>query len=297
MDTPKTLTVAKPDKLIRIGGQHGSGATHAAPGAMTKMKNFGFALASLVLVLSLWQLTAMVVAAWRSVPFPTPWTTALRLLGALGGDILVDHTLYRHVIDSLGRWILAFLAASTSGVAFGLAAGWWRAAEKITMPIVHILQLVPGLAWIPVAILIFGVGEKATFFMIALTVFAPVVINVVSGVKRVDVNYLRAARMLGAGRKVLFLRVLLPGALPHILSGLRVGLGNGWRVLVAAEMIVGTGTGLGYAIVQARWTLDYAAAFVCIIVICLVGLATERLVFSPLEKKTVERWGLPHGEH
>jgi ABC-type nitrate/sulfonate/bicarbonate transport system permease component len=264
---------------------------------MTKMKNFGFALASLVLVLSLWQLTAMVVAAWRSVAFPTPWTTALRLLGALGGDILVDHTLYRHVIDSLGRWILAFLAASTSGVVFGLAAGWWRAAEKITMPIVHILQLVPGLAWIPVAILIFGVGEKATFFMIALTVFAPVVINVVSGVKSVDVNYLRAARMLGAGRKVLFLRVLLPGALPHILSGLRVGLGNGWRVLVAAEMIVGTGTGLGYAIVQARWTLDYAAAFVCIIVICLVGLATERLVFSPLEKKTVERWGLPHGEH
>jgi ABC-type nitrate/sulfonate/bicarbonate transport system permease component len=98
--------------------------------------------------------------------------------------------------------------------------------------------------------------------------------------------------MLGAGRKTLFLRVLLPGSLPQILSGLRIGLGNGWRVLVAAEMIVGTGTGLGYAIIQARWTLDYASAFVCIIVICLVGLATERLIFSPLEKKTVERWGL-----
>jgi ABC-type nitrate/sulfonate/bicarbonate transport system permease component len=275
----------------------GSGETNTAAEVRAKMKNFGFGLTSFVLVLAVWQLTAVVVAAWRNVPFPTPLTTAARLLGALGGDILVDHTLYRHVVDSLGRWMLAFLAAAASGVAFGLAAGWWRAAEKITMPIVHILQLVPGLAWIPVAILLFGVGEKATFFMIALTVFAPVVINVVSGVKRVDVNYVRAAKMLGAGRKALFLRVLLPGALPHILSGLRVGLGNGWRVLVAAEMIVGTGTGLGYAIVQARWTLDYAAAFVCIIVICLVGLSTERLVFSPLEKKTVERWGLPHGEH
>jgi ABC-type nitrate/sulfonate/bicarbonate transport system permease component len=269
---------------------------NVAAAARRKMRNLSFSLASFALVLAVWVLTAVVIAAWRRVPFPTPWLTASRLLGALGGDILMDHTLYRHTMDSLARWILAFLAASTSGVAFGLAGGWWRVVEKTIMPIVHILQLVPGLAWIPVAILLFGVGEKATFFMIAITAFAPVAINVVSGVKRVDVMYVRAARMLGAGRKVLFLRVLLPGALPHILSGLRIGLGNGWRVLVAAEMIVGTGTGLGYAIIQARWTLDYASAFVCIIVICLVGLGVERLVFSPLERKTVERWGLRHGE-
>lgn len=259
-------------------------------------KSAAYALGAFVLVIAVWQATAMAVTAWRHVPFPTPWVTSLRLIGALGGEIMVDHTLLRHAGDSLGRWIAAFGMASVAGVAFGLAAGWWRPLEQLTMPAVHILQLVPGLAWIPVAILIFGVGEKATFFMIALTVFAPAVINVVSGVKRVDVALLRAARMLGAGPSALFLRVLIPGALPQILSGLRVGLGNGWRVLVAAEMIVGTGTGLGYAIVQARWTLDYAAAFVCIIVICLVGLATEHLVFRPLEKLTVERWGLARGE-
>jgi len=266
----------------------------AAPSARGRYSAYG--LGSFLIVLAVWEVTALAVTAWRQVPFPTPWATGLRLVGALGGDILIDHSLYRHTVDSLMRWILAFLTAASSGVAFGLAAGWFRTLEQLAMPIVHILQLVPGLAWIPVAILLFGVGEQATFFMIALTAFAPVVINVVSGVKRVDTMIVRAAEMLGAGPRALFLRVLLPAALPQILSGLRVGLGNGWRVLVAAEMIVGTGTGLGYAIVQARWTLDYAAAFVCILLICLVGLATERLVFSPLEKITVERWGLERGE-
>ena len=160
------------------------------------------------------------------------------------------------------------------------------------MPTVQILQLIPGLAWIPVAILIFGIGDRATLFMIAVTACAPVAINVAGGVKRVDEMYIRAARMLGLNNRMLFLNVLVPGALPHILSGLRIGLGNSWRVLVAAEMIVGSGTGLGYAIIQSRWTLDYAGAFVCIAIICCIGLIVERLVFIPLEKCTIELWGL-----
>ena len=98
---------------------------------------------------------------------------------------------------------------------------------------------------------------------------------------------------MGARGSTLLLGVLLPGTLPHALTGLRVGLGNGWRVLVAAEMIVGAGTGLGYSIIQARWTLDYASAFGCIVIICVIGLVVEQLVFGPLEARTVERWGLP----
>jgi ABC-type nitrate/sulfonate/bicarbonate transport system permease component len=98
--------------------------------------------------------------------------------------------------------------------------------------------------------------------------------------------------MMGADGRALFARVLLPGSLPHLLSGLRVGFANGWRVLVAGEMIVGTGTGLGYSIIQSRWTLDYAGAFVCIAIICVVGLIVERGVLLPLERRTVERWGL-----
>jgi ABC-type nitrate/sulfonate/bicarbonate transport system permease component len=86
--------------------------------------------------------------------------------------------------------------------------------------------------------------------------------------------------------------VLLPGALPQIISGLRVGLGNSWRVVVAAEMVVGTGSGLGYAIVQSRWSLDFTSAFVCIIVIAMIGLVVEQAVLKPLERRTIRRWGI-----
>lgn len=232
------------------------------------------------------------VTVIRGVPFPDPLSTLDQLAALLGGQQLSAHSLYRHIFDSLIRWMIGFAIAAVVGVVYGLAAGWYRLLEGATLGIVYVLQLIPGLAWIPVAILIFGIGESATVFMIVMTALPPVAISVCTGVKRLDANYFRAAQMMGADRKTLFLRVLLPGALPSIISGLRIGLGNGWRVLVAAEMIVGTGTGLGYSIIQSRWTLDYRSAFACVCVICLIGLIVERMVFKPLEKRTVDRWAL-----
>ena len=99
--------------------------------------------------------------------------------------------------------------------------------------------------------------------------------------------------MLGAGPSTLFFQVLIPAALPSILCGLRIGLGTGWRVLVAAEMVVGTGTGLGYSIIQARWNLDYASSFACIIVVCALGLTFEHIMLKYLENRTLRHWALP----
>lgn len=251
-----------------------------------------YALASLLLLLLIWFLVAWCVSWSRGVVFPTPVDTFAKLLGLLSGKTFLGHSIYQHVANSLGRWISGFLVAVVAGLLTGMAIGRWSSVERLLMPLVHVLQLIPGLAWIPVAILIFGIGSGATHFMITITAFAPIVINVAGGVKRVDEMYIRAARMLGLGNRMLFLNVLLPGALPHILSGLRIGLGNSWRVLVAAEMIVGSGTGLGYAIIQSRWTLDYAGAFVCIAIICVIGLIIDHLLFIPLERRTIELWGL-----
>jgi len=248
---------------------------------------------STAVLVGLWYAIAMVVSHVRGVAFPTPWTTLRSLVELLGGKLLCEHSVYRHIAASLARWAMGFAVAAGGGIAYGVLAGWLHTFERATVPVVHLLQLVPGLAWIPVALLLFGVGEGATVFMIAVTAFPPVAINVLGGVKRVDATYIRAARMLGAQGHILVARVLIPGSLPHILSGLRIGLGNGWRVLVAAEMIVGTGTGLGYSIIQARWTLDYASAFACVGVICVIGLFAERFVFASLERRTVERWDLP----
>lgn len=250
------------------------------------------AIAALVIPLALWWGLSAFVMHLRHVAFPTPYETILRLMELVRGRLLNDATVYRHVADSLQRWALGFALAVGAGVSSGLLLGWSRLLERLSMPTVTVLQLVPGLAWIPVAILLFGIGERATVFMIAVTALAPIVINTTAGVKGVDELFIRAARMMGADDRTLFARVLLPGSLPHLLSGLRVGFANGWRVLVAGEMIVGTGTGLGYSIIQSRWTLDYAGAFVCIAIICAIGLLVERGILLPLERRTVERWGL-----
>lgn len=245
-----------------------------------------------LLALAAWTAIAWGVEAARGIAFPTPWDTAVRLVSLLAGADLSQQSVYRHVADSLIRWIVAFGIAAVSGVTIGLAAGWWREIGELIAPLLHVLQLIPGLAWIPVALLVFGVGEKATLSMIAVTAFTPIAIAVMDGVRRVDTTFVRAARMLGAGKGSLLLHVLLPGSFPSLLTGLRVGLGNGWRALVAAEMVVGTGTGLGYSIIEARWTLDYTSAFACIAIICGIGLAVERLIFKPLESRTIERWQL-----
>ena len=266
----------------------------AAVPTEARWKRGAYAAAPVVLVYLAWEITARLVFQLKGVPFPTPEEAVGQLGRLLVGKRLLDHSLYTRVGTSLLRWGMGFGMAAVSGVAFGLALGWWRGLDRVARPVVHVLQLVPGLAWIPIALLLFGVGERATIFMIFVTALAPVVINVVAGVRSVDPGYVRAARMMDATQRSLFFRVLLPATVPHLLSGLRAGLANGWRVLVAAEMIVGTGTGLGYSILQARWTLDYPSAFACIIVIVGLGLAVERLVFTPLERTTAERWGVVH---
>lgn len=252
--------------------------------------------AALLFGIGLWQGLAWVVISARGVPFPTPAECAVTLLELLGGSLFLEHSIYHHTGVSFVRWVEGFGIGLGGGVVYALVAGGSSSIRKITMPTIEVLQVIPGLAWIPVAILIFGLNHKATVAMIALTAFPAVAIAGVMGVCSVDVRYVRAGRMCGAGPLALFFTVFLPGAMPHFLSGLRIALGAAWRVLVAAEMIVGSGDGLGYAIIQSRWTMDYVSAFVCIGIIAVLGMALERLLLTPLERCTVRRWGLNH-EH
>jgi len=247
------------------------------------------------LLLGTWSLIAMGVSHFRGAPFPGPVATATRLGRMLAGEELLGYTIYAHLGATLARWVTGFLMGATGGVLLATLIGWSKLAERALMPLVFVLQLIPGLAWIPIAILLLGLGNSATVFMITVTALAPVAINMVAGIKGASEQHLRVAAMAGARRQDTFLCVLLPGAIPHLTSGLRVGLGNSWRVVVAAEMIVGTGSGLGYSIIQSRWTLDYTSAFVCIGVICLIGLLIEYVGFARLEAATVRRWGMQRG--
>jgi NitT/TauT family transport system permease protein/taurine transport system permease protein len=244
------------------------------------------------LILAIWQSIAIVVTVSRGVAFPTPWQTLLRLCDLFGGLPLGGHCFSTHIAQSLKRWAIGIGIAATGGFAYALLAARSPLCEAATSLIPRLFLLVPGLAWIPVAILLFGIGETATIFMIAAAAFAPIAVNVLAGIKGVDVSLIRAAGMLGVGRQGLFFLVLVPAALPFCLSGLRIGLGTGWRVLVAAEMIVGTGAGLGYSIIQARWNLDYLSSFACLAVICGIGFFVESVLLGTLERRTIKRWTL-----
>ncbi len=256
------------------------------------MRKAGEVCIPVFLVLLVWTAIALSVQALRGVAMPTPWQTTARMITLLEGSPIAGHSLYCHIRESMLRWLAGFSIAAASGLVFGLLAGSLPRFSQATAGIPQLLLMIPGLAWIPVAILLFGIGEAATIFMIAMASFAPLAVNVRDGLQGVDGALLRAARMMGASRCTLFFQVLLPAALPACITGLRISLGTGWRVLVAAEMVVGTGTGLGYAIIEARWSLDYTAAFVCIALICLIGITVERLILYGLEQKTIARWHL-----
>lgn len=261
----------------------------------TSTDTFKQGIIGICVILVIWQSIAITVTVLRGVPFPTPWQTLLRLRDLFWGANLASHSFYVHIASSLERWAAGVGIATVCGFAYGLLAARWPLCEAATRLIPRLFLLVPGLAWIPVAILLFGIGETATTFMIAAAAFAPIAVNVLAGIKGVDISLVRAAQMLGAGRQGVFFRVLVPAALPFCISGLRIGLGTGWRVLVAAEMIVGTGTGLGYSIIQARWNLDYLSSFACIAVICGIGFLVEGVLLGRLEQKTIARWSLSVG--
>lgn len=249
-------------------------------------------LAGVAITVLAWQAVSMLVYEMKGIVYPSPLDTVMRLGDLMAGARLYDHTIAEHMFSSLARWGIGYLLAAASGIVMGMLMGSSAAINGIGMTPMTVLQLIPGLAWIPIALLLFGLGETATIFMIYMTVLPAVAISTASGIREAPPVYRRAASILGTSRTGMFFRVLLPAGSLQMLNGLRIGLANGWRVLIAAEMIVGVGLGLGYVLVQSRWTLDFEAAFVSILVICGIGLFIEKILFSVAERRLRDRLGL-----
>lgn len=244
--------------------------------------------------LGLWQIVAVIVSHTRGVPFPNPLDCAQSLFNMLHGSSFLDYTIYQHVLASCSRWFYGFATAFIAAFVYAFLAHRHPLFKKISLPTVEVLQLVPGLAWAPVVILLFGLGSTATWAIITLTTFPVITRAALAGFASARPEHLRMASSLGHGFWGLWRYIYLPASLPQLLSGTRIALGVSWRVLVAAEMVIGGGEGLGLAIIQSRWTMDYASAFACISVIAALGLAIERFALLPLEKRTIARWGMEH---
>jgi NitT/TauT family transport system permease protein/taurine transport system permease protein len=243
-----------------------------------------FLLPFAVLV-ALW---AVLVPAFNVNPrlFPT-----LGSVVAAGLESIRDGTLPAHIGASLLRVFVGTVLALAAAIPLGVLMGVSPVVSTFLTPLFRFFSVLAGIAWIPIASLWFGYGFGAITFVIFNAVFFIVTYNTLLGVSTIPREVRNAAASLGAGRTAMLTEVLLPGALPNIVTGIRTGLGFAWRGLIAAEMIA-TNVGLGYMLFVARDFYRTEVIVLGMIVIGVLWLLLDRLLLAPLERRTIERWGM-----
>jgi taurine transport system permease protein len=236
-------------------------------------------------LLLIWQLVS-VAGFFPSLILPSPAAVYDAGIRQWNSGILVGD-----IIASISRLFLGFVIGASLGMALGILLALNRALFNYADPVVSFFQSIGGIAWVPIAVLWFGFGWGSILFVIANTVFFIVLLNTLSGIETVPQNLVNSVRTLGGNRRTIIFEVLIPGALPSIMNGMRVGMGLGWRALIAAEMIAAT-NGLGFRIFDAAayWKSDQI--LLGLIVIGTLWAITDNLVLRNLERKTVERWGM-----
>jgi taurine transport system permease protein len=239
--------------------------------------------ASVLVLLGAWQLVT--AAGWIAPLFLPPPSAVLGKLVKLAGEGFMDATLWQHAAASLGRVGLALVLALATAIPLGVWMGLSPLARGIFDPLIEFYRPVPPLAYLPLIVIWFGIGEFSKVLLIALAIFAPVVIATAGGVRTTDISRLRAAQSFGATRAQLLRHVVLPSAAPEILTGIRVGLGVGWSTLVAAELVAAT-RGLGFMVQSAAQFLSTDIVVLGILVIALIAFALE-LGLRALQRRLV----------
>jgi ABC-type nitrate/sulfonate/bicarbonate transport system permease component len=228
-----------------------------------------------LLLILIWQgLSSIQVIPSYKLPSPVEILLGFKdllILGVPPGNLLHNHMLY-----SLYRVALGYAIAALLAIPLGLLMGWSAGLLRMIRPLFELVRPIPPLAWIPIAILWFGIGIKSAAFIIFLGAFFPILLNTISGVLSIHPILIEAARTLHAREKDIFLKVLLPGAVPSIFVGMRIGIGIGWMTLVAAEFTgVKEGYGLGYMIMTARDIQRPDEILAGMLVIGVIGLLID----------------------
>lgn len=238
----------------------GSNLSHMLSGWLTKLKH----LILIPIIFLLWE--AGVRLHWIDGNIlPAPSATIHALI-----DLAEAGYLWRDIEASVLRVVIGFGFAAIAAVSLGLALGIWRSAAAYILPVIELLRPISVLAWIPLAILWFGLGDHSAWFIIFLGSFFPIFTNTYLGARSVAPIHLQVAQCFGAGKWLFLRRVMLPSALPYIVTGLRIGLGVGWTCVIAAELIAAT-SGLGYMIQLARTMIETEKVMAGMIVIGIIG--------------------------
>jgi len=239
-----------------------------------------------VVVGAIWE-----IVAWAGV-FPHRLFPPLEEVATSFVQLTLSGILPHHALETVLRLLAGFALAGVIGVTIGVLMGRSRRAEDFLLPLVSIGAPIPGLAYAPLFLLWFGLGNVSSILLVGFVSAFPIIFNSWTGVKAVKEIWVRSAQAMGASDRRLFRHVILPGALPYILTGLRLGLAQAWRILVAVEMLAAVPWGLGWLIFGARKFLNTDIMLAGIVVIAIIGLALEKLVFQKIENYTVVRWGM-----
>ncbi len=247
----------------------------------TDVKRWIWALVGIGLFLLLWTMASLRIG--NPVLLPQPQSV---LFGFI--ELVREGSLLGDVLASLRRVIGGFAIASAIAVPLALLMAFFRPLNLLLSPIVSFLRPIPPIAWIPMAILWFGIGDPPSYFITALAAFFPIFINSFAGGNAVRPEHVHAARSLGAGPRALFARVFLPSAMPMISTGLRIGLGQSWMAVVTAELIAAQ-SGLGYMIQANRLSLETSLVLVGMCTIGLLG-ALMSVALEALERHVLIPW-------
>ena len=251
-----------------------------------KTKNIALIVFPFFVLLAVWQAVSL-LQLFPDYLFPSPISVLKDFMAkAVGTNVL-----FLHVKDSLIRLFSGYLIGIAAGIAIGMAIGLNKKISGFLKPLLDFAHAIPGISWLPLAILWLGIGFKTIVFMVFLVVFFPVFYGTLTGINTMPRKFLNVAMMCGATKLQIISNIVLPGALPSIINGIRVGAAYGWRGLIAVEMIIAS-TGIGWLIIDARAWLNTQTVILGAIIIGLIWICLDRFLLKTLEARTVEKWGM-----
>ncbi|MFN3656021.1 MAG: ABC transporter permease [Pseudolabrys sp.] len=250
------------------------------------VRSYWRAAATIALALVVYEAVA------RSGEFPAALMPTIPTVAATFYDMLLDGSMLKHTAYTLYRVLFGFALAMVVGIPLGILMARFRPVENFMLPLVSALMPIPSFALVPLFMLWFGIGNLTTIIIVFYAATFPMMFNTWSGVRSVNPLWLRAAGAMGADEQRLFWKVIIPGASPFIITGVRQAFIRAWIAVVGAEMIAASSWGLGWVIFDAKEFLNADIMLSSLVVIGMIGFLFERLVFGSIERATILKWGM-----
>ncbi len=243
-----------------------------------------------ILLIVAWQMVYWIGTSclhyWKSYAFPSPWKVIVSCM-----DLAERGILFQALFYSIGRGAVGFALSVAIGLVIGVFLSWNEKIHRCLHPLLLGLQTLPSICWVPFAILWFGLDESAIIFVLVMGSAFSIALSVRAGIRNVNPLWLKAARTLGAEGRNLYVKVIIPAAMPEFVEGLRQGWSFAWRALMSGEVMSAT-IGLGHTLIMGRDLADINQVMLVMIVIVMIGIVIDRMVFQRIEDGMLKKRGL-----